>query len=221
MRSACEWATGARAGAAAAALAVALPGASARAAEGADVTYGRAEGDLTLVAGVGATIADRGLRGEGELRLRYLETAGLFASYEDGPLFGSQAEPQRVFATGLEVRPLFLFRWLDGHETSRAPLDLVIDSLGLEFGAAFQQPYGESFDSRPAVQAGLMVELPIVAKATGPWLALHGGLRWSDSSLAEGSSTTPDDRSFYLTVTAAWHQVVLSHTVDVRDRPAE
>src|SRR5581483_9916003 len=100
-------------------------------------------------------------------RLRYLETAGLFASYEDGPLLGSHAEPRRVFASGLEVRPLFLYRWLKGHETSRAALDLFLDSIGIELGAAFQQPAGTSFESRPGLQLGLMLELPLFARASG------------------------------------------------------
>src|SRR5581483_2354266 len=75
---------------------------SALAADSTDTSYGRVQGDLTVVVGAGATVADGGPRGEAELRLRYLETAGLFASYEDGPLLGSHAEPRRVFASGLE-----------------------------------------------------------------------------------------------------------------------
>src|SRR5579862_655586 len=104
--------------------AVAAAGADGARADSTDTSYGRVQGDLTAVVGAGATMGAGGARGEAEVRLRYLETAGLFASYEDGPLLGSQAEPRRVFATGLEVRPLFLFRWLKGRESSRAMLDL-------------------------------------------------------------------------------------------------
>jgi hypothetical protein len=191
------------------------------ASEPVDATYGRVQGDLAVVVGAGATVADVGPRGEGELRLRYLDTAGAFASYEDGPLLGSAAEPRRVFAAGLELRPLFLFRWLKGRETSRATLDLVLDSLGFELGAAFQQPAGTSFQSRPALQAGLMVEAPLFGRATGPWLALHGGMRWSDDALSGGSMSGPDEQSFYLSVTIAWHQVVMSHAIDVGDRGSD
>jgi hypothetical protein len=189
----------------------------ARAGDLTDTSYGRVQGDLAVVVGAGATVADRGPRGEAELRLRYLETAGLFASYEDGVMLGSKAEPQRVLAAGLELRPLFLFRWLKGHETSRAMLDLLVDSIGLELGAAFQQPYGTSFESRPALQLGLMLEVPLFAKASGPWLAFHGGVRWSDNAISGGTIAGPDDRSFYLSITLAWHQVVLSHAIDVGD----
>lgn len=191
----------------------------ARAAGADDATYGRVGGDLTLVGGLGVVAADGGPRGEAELRARYFETAGLFASYEDAPLFGSSAEPRRVFAAGLEVRPLFLFRWLDGHETSRAWLDLVVDSVGLELGAAFEQPAGAAFASRPGAQVGLAVEVPILPRATGPWIGLHGGARWSDSALAGGPTNGPDDRSLYLSITLAWHQVVLARAVDVGDGP--
>src|SRR5580698_9457871 len=62
-------------------------------AEAADPSYGRVDGDLTLVAALGATVAPRGMRGEGELRLRYLETAGVFLSYEDGATLGAGTEP--------------------------------------------------------------------------------------------------------------------------------
>lgn len=186
------------------------------AAGGVDASYGRARGDVTLVAGAGAVVAQPGPRGEVELRVRYLEVAGLFASYEDA--LGSAAEPRRVFATGLEVRPLFLFRWLDDREASEARLDLVVDSIGLELGAAFEQPYGAAFSSRPGAQVGLMIELPVLASATGPWIGLHAGVRWSDAALAGGSTDSPDDRALYLSITAAWHQVVLTHAIDVGDR---
>ncbi|MGH7435449.1 MAG: hypothetical protein ACRENE_07225 [Polyangiaceae bacterium] len=202
-------------------LAVGTAGQEAFAADSTDTSYGRVQGDLTAVVGAGATVADGGPRGAAEVRLRYLETAGLFGSYEDGPLLGSQAEPRRVVATGLEVRPLFLFRWLKGHETSRAALDLMLDSIGLELGAFFEQPAGTSFESRPGLQLGLMLEFPLFARATGPWAAVHGGVRWSDAALAGGPTDSPDDRSLYLSITLAWHQVVLSSAVDVGDRPAD
>ncbi len=217
MRSDCDRPPGVGGAAAIAALLAFTAPCDAVAAGGVDASYGRVRGDVTLVAGVGMVATDRGPRGEGEVRVRYLETAGLFASYEDGPLLGSAAEPRRVFATGLELRPLFLFRWLDDRETSEARLDLLIDSIGIELGAAFMQPSGGSFSSRPGAQVGVMLEFPVLAGATGPWLGVHAGVRWSDEALAGGSSGGPDDRSFYLSITAAWHQVVLTHTVDMGD----
>ena len=182
-----------------------------------DPSYGRVDGDLTLGVGVGAVASGGGPRGEGELRLRYLETAGLFATYEDGAVFGGSADPQRVLATGLELRPLFLYRWLKGHETRRPWLDLTLDSFGLELGAAWMQPAGASFGSAAAVQAGLGLEIPILPDATGPWIGLHGGVRWSEAELAAGRALTANDREAFLAVTLAWHQVVVAHLVDVGD----
>lgn len=182
-----------------------------------DPSHGRVEGDLTLVVGAGAVLAGGGPRAEGELRLRYLETAGLFASYEDGPLVSSSADPRRVLATGLELRPLFLYRWLKGHETRRAWVDLAIDSLGLELGAAWIQPAGTGFASQAAVQAGLGLEVPLLGEASGPWLGLHGGARWSEVALATGTAPTADDREAFLAITLSWHQVVVAHVVDVGD----
>jgi hypothetical protein len=163
-------------------------------------------------------IAPRGPRAEGELRLRYLESAGVFAAYEDGAILGSAAEPERVLVAGVELRPLFFFRWLQGRETSRAGLDLVVDSIGLEVGATFAQPRGDSFASSPGVQVGLGLEVPLFATATGPWLGVHGGLRWSDDALAYGVVRGADDRAAYLAVTLSWHQVLVTHLVDVGDR---
>jgi hypothetical protein len=182
-------------------------------------TYGRMEGDVTVVVGAGAVVAARGPRAEAELRVRYLESAGLFASYEDGPLLGSAAAPERVMAAGLEVRPLFLARWLTGRETMRPRVDLVLDSFGLELGAALAQPAAGSFASRPCVQAGFGLELPFLHEATGPWIGVHAGVRWSEEALATGTVRDAGDQGVFVAITLAWHQVVLTHLVDVGDGP--
>jgi hypothetical protein len=184
-------------------------------------SYGRVEGDVTLGVGVGAVVAPGGPRAEAELRARYLETAGIFAAYEDGAIIDSSSEPRRVLAGGLELRPLFLYRWLRGHETHRARWDLLIDSFGIELGLSWEQPQGGSFASHPGFQAGLGLEVPLFAAATGPWLAFHGGLRWSDGALVTGVIETAEQRQAYLTITVAWHQVVSIHVVDAGDRAPE
>src|SRR6185436_12121396 len=118
-----------------------------------DGVYGRFEGDVAVVGAVGMTAGPRTPRISGDARFRYLSTAGLFVTYEDGPLVGSRAEPRRVFATGVELRPLFLARWAQGLEIGEPRVDLLIDSLALEIGAAFA--------GRPGLQAGLGLEIPI------------------------------------------------------------
>ena len=186
-----------------------------------DASYGRIDGDVTLVAGVGGVVTPGGPRVTGELRARYLETVGLFATYEDGALVGAASDPRRVVAAGFELRPFFLYRWLHGLETHRARWDLFLDSIGLELGMVWAEPEGTSFASRPGVEGGLGVEVPIFPAASGPWVGLHGGIRWSDETLASGSVHTEEDREAYLSITLAWHQVITTHLVDAGDRPPE
>jgi len=183
-----------------------------------DTSYGRIEGDLSASVGIGAAFGPRGPRAAADLRLRYLWTAGLFATYEDGLLFGSASEPRRAFATGIELRPLFLVRWLQGLETGNGYLDLTIDSLGLELGAVFMEPEGRSFGSRPGLQAGIGLQLPVLPDVTGPVIGVHGGARWSDAALAGRPIEGPSDRALYLLLTIAWQQAFKAHVVDLGDR---
>lgn len=185
---------------------------------GPDTTYGRIDGDLSVSGGLGATFGTRGPRASAELRGRYMQTVGAFATYEDGPLLGSKAEPERVLAMGLEVRPLFLARWLRGWELGSPVLDLVIDSFALELGASFAQPEGRSFASRPGLQAGLGLEVPLFGRATGLYLGVHGGARWSDAALGGDAIRGPSDRAGYFAVTLGWQQIFGAHVVDAGDR---
>jgi hypothetical protein len=186
-----------------------------------DSTYGRISGDVCLAAGAGAAIASRGARAEGELRVRYLEVVGAFASYEDAILSSASSDPRRVLSGGFELRPLFLYRWLRGLETQRGYVDLTIDSVGLELGAFLSAPRTSPGDFRPGVQLGLGLEVPVQARATGLWVGLHGGVRWADQPPSAALAGGPDAREAYLTITLAWHQMVLTHIVDVSDARPE
>lgn len=186
---------------------------------GVDTSHGRIEGDVSASAAAGATLGPRGPRAAADLRLRYIWTAGVFATYEDGPLFGSAAEPRRAFAAGVELRPLFLARWLQGWETGNGYVDLTIDSFALELGAVFLEPVGRSFGSKPGLQAGLGLTIPVLPHATGPVIGLHAGARWSDSALGGHTLEGPSDRSLYLQLTLGWQQVFGAHIVDLGDRP--
>jgi hypothetical protein len=183
-----------------------------------DTTFGRIEGDVGVVGGAGVAFGPRAPRAALDVRLRYLDTIGLFGTYEDASILGTTSEPRRVIATGVELRPLFLGRWLTGREIASGRLDLAIDSFGFELGAFFAQPTAGSFSSRPGVQLGLGLELPFFAKASGPWIGLHGGVRWSDAALGGTGSDSPLDRSLYFAVTLAWHQLFVTHVVDAGDR---
>ena len=92
-------------------VASASPASAAAPPDKTDASDGRIDGDLAVAVGAGATFGPRDPRAALDLRFRYLWTVGAFATYEDGPLVGAAAEPRRVFATGLELRPLFIARW--------------------------------------------------------------------------------------------------------------
>lgn len=180
-----------------------------------DATHGRIDGDVMGSLGAGVTFGARAPSAAFDVRARYLDTAGAFLTYEDG--LGGPAEPARALAFGVELRPLFLGRWLTGRESGSAWLDLTVDSFGLELGAAILQPRAGDFGDRVALQAGLALELPILARASGPWLAVHAGGRFSDRALAAHEAPTALEQSVYVTVTLAWHQALGAHAVDAGD----
>ena len=179
-----------------------------------DTADGRVDGDLGLVFGLGVAVAGSP-RGAAEVRLRYLETAGIFATYEDG--FGGP-DPLRVFAAGLELRPLFLGRWVTGRELGIRWMDLVLDSFGMEIGTFFEQTAHAPMNTPPGLQAGLGLELPLIGTVNGPWIDIHAGARWSDVVLEGGAVRGPTDRAVFVTVTVAYHRVFGAHVVDVNDR---
>jgi hypothetical protein len=183
-----------------------------------DGAHGRFDGDVAIAGAAGMTFGPRSPRAGVDLRLRYLSTAGIFGSYENGPIVGSKTEPRRALAFGLELRPLFLARWATGRELGVPRVDLFIDSLALELGAVFAQPEGARFGARPGLQAGFGLELPFFATASGPFLGLHGGVRWSDAALSGGPLDGPSDRALYLTVALGWQQLFGGQVVDIGDR---
>jgi hypothetical protein len=191
---------------------------NANAADRKDGSHGRIEGDLAVEAGVGASLGPRSPRAAADVRLRYLSMAGAWITYEDGAVLGTTAEPLRVVATGLEARPLFVARWFSGSSIGNPYLDLTIDSIAIELGYAFMQPEGGKFGSRPGLQAGLAFEVPLFPSATGLFIAVHAGARWSDQALSGGPLGGPVDRSLYVNLVLAWQQVFGGNIVDAGGR---
>jgi len=181
---------------------------AANAADAKDGAHGRVDGDMAVEIGAGGDFGPRAPRAVGDLRFRYLSMAGLFGTYEW----------DRALATGIELRPLFLAKWFTGRYSGNAYLDLALDSIGLEIGAAFLQPGGRRLEGKPGLQAGLGFEIPFFPNATGPFVAFHGGVRWSAGALSAGPLVTADDRSLFLNIVVAWQQVFGTHVVDMGDR---
>ncbi len=95
---------------------------------GGDGAYGRLDGDLALSIGVngGVVLDDRvhpAATGSAslELRARILDSGGLFAAGEWRP------EGDSRVIVGVDVRPLFLARFLLGLESGFPWLDLLVD----------------------------------------------------------------------------------------------
>lgn len=182
-----------------------------------DTTHGRLAGDVALAPGVGVVLGPRAPRLTLDMRVRYIEAVGLFVTYEDA-LGQERAEPARVLATGAELRPLFLGRWLKGLEGRSAWTNLAIDSLGFELGVAFAKARGAPFGDRPALQVGLGLEVPLLGEAAGPWAGAHGGMRFGEAAMNGASIEGPLDRAAFFAVTLAWHAYVDAHLVDPDDR---
>ena len=183
----------------------------------ADTSYGRLEGDSAIAVSAGAAFDVRGVRGSLDLRYRYLHSAGIFVTYEEG--FGAGSEPLRLVVAGLELRPLFLGRFLQGHEIGVARLDLLIDSLAFELGAFAAQPAQGNFADAAGLSFGIGAELPLLPRASGPYVAFRAALRWSREALSAAEPTTVDVEAFVFTVALGWQATFGAHVVDVGDTP--
>jgi hypothetical protein len=175
-----------------------------------DASHGRLGGDVTVVAGLGATLGPATARAALDVRLRFLDSVGAFAIGES--TLGSSTRAH-AFCTGLELRPLFLGRWLKGLEFGAPTLDLLVDSLGLELGTYVEAPAASDAGGRPGAYLGLGAELPLFARPTGLWLAVHGGLRLGPRALGGAD----DERTPMLTLTLAWHHLLPTHVIDAGD----
>ncbi len=153
-----------------AALAIALVAfwpALASAQERGDGVYGRFDGDLALSAGVsgGAVVDDRvhpAWTGSVslELRARILDSGGLFAIGEWRPEGDSRA------IVGVDLRPFFLPRFVLNLATGSQWVDLLIDSIGLDLGAAMG-PFDRNAGVALAIGFGLDVPLFLPERTSG------------------------------------------------------
>ena len=184
-------------------------------ADDADGAYGRLDGDLLLQAGAGVAVAFGGPHLAIDLHALYLSSAGFYARYTDA-LGQKAASFERTVATGIDVRPFFLARWAQDLEKGPPRLDLFVDSLSIQFGAAWQQPQGMAFKEQPAFEIGLGLEFPLLKTASGPFIGAEGVFRFDDLQgkdkrdlLAQGS---------VMLFTVSWHQTVHAGLADIRDR---
>jgi hypothetical protein len=140
-----------------------------------DGAYGRFDGDLDVGLGAGPSFAFRSrdvgvaLRAAGH----WYSTAGLFVAYSES--VGASRNDRRAGA-GIELEPLFLFRWSEALERGPAFLDLTLDSLSLGVGYFLLDPAGgRGLGSRRGAELSLGFGLPLLGSAGGPWLEARGG----------------------------------------------
>jgi hypothetical protein len=182
-----------------------------------DTSYGRLEGDSAIAFSAGAAFDVRGVRGSLDVRYRYLHSAGIFVTYEEG--FGAGAEPLRLILSGFELRPLFLARFLQNKELGAPRVDLLIDSIALELGAFVAQPAGMSrgFGDSAGLSFGLAAEFPLLPRAASPFIAIRAAFRWSREALSAADTSTIDVRAFVFTVAFGYQATFGTHTIDMGD----
>ncbi len=182
-----------------------------------DGAYGRIDGDVSWVLGLGAGLESSRTRSVGlaHARVRYLESVGVYAHYDDAQLLGAPADLdgfRRAFGAGVEIRPLFPVRFLKDLERGPAFGDLLLDSFGLELGVSWRA-LGSDL-GRPGLRAGVALEWPLFGRAEGLWLRTSASWIWSGDGLeGHGPGAIPT-----FGVTLDWHGYLGAHVVDATDR---
>lgn len=141
-----------------------------------DGLYGRFDGDVwfSVAAGGGAVFGGGTTNGAGtlELRARYLDSVGPFVFVQGDGLFAGRTA-WRV-GGGLELRPLFLARFLTANSIGSEWIDVFLDSFGLELGVV-----ALTLEQRPraALVLGSGLDVPLVLGDLR--IALRVGVRWT------------------------------------------
>lgn len=188
------------AGAVLAALALARPALAAWPPEPpSDGVYGRFRGDTDVSLKLGGMLRDAGLSGSVGASIHYYSLVGVTGDYSES--LATDSLHARSASVGMELRPLFLPRWVLGLERGPAWLDLAIDSAAIGFGAYFTDAEADGRGSRGA-WLSLGVGAPLLADASGPWLELRALRRFPDHGAL--GVDAHNALFFYL----SWHHVL-------------
>lgn len=164
-----------------------------------DGVYGRLGGNTDLSLKLGGLISDSRLAGSVGASAHYYSLIGVTGDYSESLV--ADASHTRSFSLGMELRPLFLPRWLLGMERGPAWLDLTLDSTCIGFGAYFTDAGVEVDDTR-GVWLSFGLGAPVLGHATGPWLELRFLRRFPDQ---DAFGVEPRNAlMFYL----SWHHVL-------------
>ena len=154
-----------------------------------DRSYGRFDGDLALAGELALVASEDGPALGVRATASYLTMAGAYAEYDEG--LDRQGESMaRRLSGGIELRPLFLARFVGDLETGAPLFDLWLDSLGFGLGTFITwhpaMACAENCQRQGLEFAGRMA-LPLLARANGPFVALRGGARFEMGTPATGS----------------------------------
>lgn len=171
----------------------------------ADGVYGRFRGNTDLSLKLGGMLRDEGLAGSVGASVHYYSSLGLTGDYSESLVADSLHA--RSFSLGVDLRPLFLPRWLLGLERGPAWLDLALDSLALGFGAYFSDSELEGGGTRGA-WLSLGAGVPLIGDAAGPWLELRGLRRFPDPTAMASAAHNA------LFVYLSWHHLLQIGSAD-------
>lgn len=164
-----------------------------------DGVYGRLRGNTDLSLKLGGLISDSRIAGSVGASAHYYSLIGVTGDYTES--LSADTSETRSLSVGMELRPLFLPRWLLGLQRGPAWLDLTLDATCIGFGAYFGGGSTELDDTR-GVWASFGLGVPVFGHAGGPWLELRLIRRFPDRDafLAEPRNA--------LMVYLSWHHVL-------------
>lgn len=114
--------------------------------------------------------------------------------------FAGEQHSSREARFGLELRPLFLPRWILGTERGPAWFDLSLDSVSVGLGGYVQRRGSHDPAVSTGTWASLGAALPLVGNAAGPWLEVRGLYQFPDPEPITRPEAYPS-----LSVYLSWH----------------
>lgn len=187
--------------------------ASPAAAQARDGVYGRLHGDLSLsVEALGGAVDTGAWSGIGSfaVRARSLDMVGAVLGYDrafSGPRF------DHVFIA-VDFRPAFFARWSLDLERGPGWLDLFLDSIGLELGAAWLRP-GATDATGVGWVLGAGADLPLYIGDRSAW-SLRLATRYISAKPWDAQGTGRDDSSIELLAGLVFRTTVSAGLTRVR-----
>lgn len=180
----------------------------------ADGAYGRLAGDVSVQGAAGAVLGQGRAAGISASAL-YLVTAGPYASAElalsDDARWAHLGNGRlRSFSTGLELRPLFLPRFLKAAETGRAFWDLLLDSAGFRLGARFHPG-----SSSRSLELGGALDVPLGSTFSGGYVGLS--ITKTVPSRAMAGLQSSAEETLFFGVALGVRGLLTTHLVDFGD----